>query len=96
MQAISRFGRYPWSLCQGGRPFFHEKVLDAEWEEEYLLGMSEAFVLKATIRLGVNCEPGLHSSGQGKMESVVYQSAGFPQDAHICYTICIKVLALYL
>lgn len=54
------------------------------------------FVLKATIELGVNCEPGLYSSGQGKMESVVYLSEGFPQGAYIRYRIFIKLLALYL
>lgn len=54
------------------------------------------FVLKATIELGVNYEPGLYSSGQGKMESIVYLSAGFPQGAHIHYSIFIKLLALYL
>lgn len=54
------------------------------------------FILKATIELGVNCEPGLYSSRQGKMESVVYLSAGFPQGAYIHYRIFIKLLALYL
>lgn len=53
------------------------------------------FVLKATTRLGVNCEPGLYLSRQEKMESVVYQTAGFPQGTHVHYRICIKLLALY-
>lgn len=54
------------------------------------------FIWKATIELSVNCEPGLYSSRQGKMESVVYLSAGFPQGAYIHYRIFIKLLALYL
>lgn len=52
------------------------------------------FVLKATITLNVNCEPGLYSSRQEKMESI--KSAGFPQDAHIHYRICMKLAAFSL
>lgn len=79
------------------KAFFQEKDLDAEWEEGVFASyVWNVFVLKATIRLGVNYEPGLYSWWQGKMESVVYQSAGLSQGAHIHYSICIILLALYL